>query len=184
MLLDAAGRLFIDKGVDAVGLDEIAAEAGATRVELARHFDGKQALLAALRERFVETFCTHLRQAMARCRADDWSGRLRAWVAAGFDGYLDNVALHDVVFHGVDTHDRELQRRNPVVDQLTELLQGGVDARAWVTSDPRMTAIVFFNALHAAVDHLVAVGAPYERMRAMRILTGYFERSVQWWKQV
>jgi len=93
---------------------------------------------------------------MGRCRSEDWTGRLRAWVSGGFDVHLDNVALHDVVFHGLP-HDRRAHQDNCAIDQLTELLEGGVAARAWVTNDPRMTATIFFNALRAAVDRLVAI---------------------------
>lgn len=181
-LLDAAEKLFIDKGVDAIGMHEIALEAGTTRTTLKRHFGDKQAVLSAMRQRFVDSFCAQQRDAMDRCRSDDWSGRLRAWVSAGFNGYLDKVALHDVVFHDMKAHDRHSQQQNPAVDQLTELLQGGVAARVWVANDPRMTATIFFNAMHATVDRLVAAGEPYDRWRPMQTLIGYFERSVQWWK--
>ena len=180
-LLDVAERMFVARGVDAVDVGDIAAEAGLSGRLLAGHFGDKSALLGALRERFVASFCAQLSEAMDRCRPDDWSGRLRAWVAAGFNGYLDRVAVHDVVFHGLP-HDRQAHQDNCAIDQLTELLEGGVAARAWVASDPRMTATIFFNALHAAVDRLVVAGEPYDRSRPLKTLIGYFERSVQWWK--
>lgn len=180
-LLDVAARLFVTRGVDAVDVGDIAAEAGFSGQVVAGHFGDKAALLGALRERFVASFCTQLREAMDRCRPEDWTGRLRAWVATGFNGYLDQVALHDVVFHGLP-HDRQAHQDNCAIDQLTELLEGGVAARVWVANDPRMTATIFFNALHAAVDRLVVTGEPYDRARPLRTLIGYFERSVQWWK--
>lgn len=180
-LLDAAERVFVRRGVDAAEIGDVAAEAGVDLRVATEAFDGKAALLGALRERFVASFCAQLRDAMDRCRPDDWTGRLRAWVATGFNGYLDHVALHDVVFHGLP-HDRLAHQDNCAIDQLTELLEGGVAARAWVASDPRMTATIFFNALHAAVDRLVVAGEPYDRSRPLQTLIGYFERAVQWWK--
>lgn len=180
-LLDAAERVFVSRGVDAADIGDVAAEAGVDLRVASEEFDGKAALLGALRERFVAMFCAQLREAMDRCRPEDWTGRLRAWVSTGFNGYLDHVALHDVVFHGLP-HDRLAHQDNCAIDQLTELLQGGVAARVWVASDPRMTATIFFNALHAAVDRMVVAGEPYDRSRPLRTLIGYFERSVQWWK--
>ncbi|RPE80224.1 TetR/AcrR family transcriptional regulator [Vulcaniibacterium tengchongense] len=182
-LLDAAERLFVAHGVAPVELGDVAAAAGLPLRAAARHFAGKDALLAGLRERFVADFCAGQRAAMERCRPGDWTGRLRAWIASGFHGYLDHAALHDVVFHDARAHDRIALQHNPVVDQLTELLQAGVEARAWVSTDPRMTAVIFFNALHAAADRVIAAGEPYERERPLRTLIGYFERSVQWWRQ-
>jgi AcrR family transcriptional regulator len=46
--LDAACKLFVSKGYEATGVDEIAAEAGATRGAVYHHFKGKRELLLAL----------------------------------------------------------------------------------------------------------------------------------------
>lgn len=178
--MDAAERAFIARGVERVSLEEVAAEAGQSRRMLQRCFNGKPALLAALRERFIERFCLRLADAMDRCAPDDWNGRLRAWIVTGVDTYLDQVALHDVVFHDA-RHERQRSQRNPVADQLAGLLEGGVQARAWAIIDPRMTAGIFFHAMHSAVDSVIVAGEPYDRRRAVQTLIGYFERSVQWW---
>lgn len=50
-IIDAAGRLFGERGYDAARLDDIAAAAGVTKPILYRHFDTKQALYLALLER-------------------------------------------------------------------------------------------------------------------------------------
>lgn len=50
-LLDAATRAFARTGFAATGLDEIAAEAGVTRVLLYRHFDSKAGMYAAVLDR-------------------------------------------------------------------------------------------------------------------------------------
>jgi AcrR family transcriptional regulator len=50
-IVEAAGRLFGERGYDATRLDDIAAAAGVTKPILYRHFDGKQALYLALLER-------------------------------------------------------------------------------------------------------------------------------------
>jgi AcrR family transcriptional regulator len=50
-IVEAAGRLFGERGYDATRLDDIAAEAGVTKPILYRHFDTKRALYLALLER-------------------------------------------------------------------------------------------------------------------------------------
>jgi AcrR family transcriptional regulator len=45
-ILDAASRLFYEHGIRAVGVDAIAAEAGATKVTLYKHFGSKDRLVA------------------------------------------------------------------------------------------------------------------------------------------
>lgn len=50
-ILDAAGRLFAERGLAAVGMAEVAAEAGCSRATLYRHVDGRHALHLAYAER-------------------------------------------------------------------------------------------------------------------------------------
>src|ERR687898_2413131 len=51
LIVEAAGRLFGERGYDGVTLDEVAAAAGVTKPILYRHFDDKRALYLALLER-------------------------------------------------------------------------------------------------------------------------------------
>jgi AcrR family transcriptional regulator len=60
-IVEAAGRLFGERGYDATRLDDIAAAAGVTKPILYRHFDTKRALYLALLERHrddLESFAT------------------------------------------------------------------------------------------------------------------------------
>lgn len=180
-LMDAAERLFIERGVARVGLGEIAAAAGLSPRALRKHYASRDHLLQAMQDRFVRDFCAHQDAAMDRCRPGDWSARLRAWVCAAVDGYLDQVALHDMLFHDVRSHDRHAWQDSPAVEQLVALLEAGVAARVWVAPDPRLTAVIFCTALHSAVDRVIVSGEPADRQRLSQTLIDYFERSVQWW---
>ena len=51
LIVEAAGRLFGERGYDRTRLDELAAAAGVTKPILYRHFGSKQALYLALLER-------------------------------------------------------------------------------------------------------------------------------------
>jgi AcrR family transcriptional regulator len=54
LIVEAAGRLFGERGYEATTLDEVAAAAGVTKPVLYRHFDNKTALYLALLERHRE----------------------------------------------------------------------------------------------------------------------------------
>jgi AcrR family transcriptional regulator len=51
LIVEAAGRLFGERGYEATRLDDVAAAAGVTKPILYRHFDSKQALYLALLQR-------------------------------------------------------------------------------------------------------------------------------------
>jgi AcrR family transcriptional regulator len=98
-LMDAAEKLFIEKGVGTTSVDEIVAVADVAKGTFYLYFESKEDLLAALQERFVAVTCDRLQRAADQHLLGDWTARLRAWVDAGVDAYLDRVALHDVVSH-------------------------------------------------------------------------------------
>jgi AcrR family transcriptional regulator len=179
-LMDAAERLFISKGIAATSIDEIAAGAQVAKGTFYLYFASKEALLGALQQRFIDTFCARLEEAMDRHRPDHYHGRLRTWVETGLEIYLDNVALHDVVFHEYRPEDRRMRNDNAVITQLVGLLRQGDAAGFWDVEDATLTAVILFNALHGVADDAVAMGqtGEAERSRRARALTRFFEQAL------
>jgi AcrR family transcriptional regulator len=178
-LLDAAQQLFLDKGIAATSIDEIATAAHVAKGTFYLYFASKEAVLAAIQERFIINFCKRLEAAMDRCGPNQWRARLQAWVKTMIEGYLDQSALHDVIFHENQTYDRHSMSHNPAIDQFTELLAAGAKAGAWLSEDPRASAIMFFHALHGGVDAAIdAEGSKINRARLVRNTTTFVERAL------
>jgi len=157
-LLDAAERLFVGKGFGATRIEEVVAAADVAKGTFYLHFDSKDALLVALRRRFVSELADEVQAAMDRRPARDWSGRLRAFVAASVAGHLARRALHDVVFHALPLAPGHADHQNLSVERLAALLEAGAAAGAWQPGDPRLTAAMLFHALHGALeDHLASL---------------------------
>lgn len=175
-LLDAAERCFLDRGVAGTSVDDIVAAAGVAKGTFYLYFPSKEKVLGALQERYVAAFRATLAAAMERRRADDFAGRLDAWVKAAVDDQLDRAALHDVVFHGAQISDRG--GRSPVIDQLAGLLAAGTRARAWHVEDAGLTAVMLFHAMHGAVDDRVMAATNVNRKQLVTALRRFFRRSV------
>lgn len=176
--MDAAERIFLDKGVAATSVDEIVAAADVAKGTFYIHFESKERLLLSLQQRFIDTFCRDLRAAMNRRRAGDWKGRLRAWVETSVDVYLDRSALHDVVFHQFRPDDPLAKHDNPIVGELAELLGQGTRAGAWSVEAPYLTAIMLFHAVHGALHEGIEARAVADRKRLTRALGSFFRRAV------
>lgn len=58
-ILDAAARLFYERGYDAVGVDEIGERAGVTGPAIYRHFTGKEEILATLFDEAMDRLLVH-----------------------------------------------------------------------------------------------------------------------------
>jgi AcrR family transcriptional regulator len=181
-LLDAAEALFLAQGIAATSVDAIVAGADVAKGTFYLHFDSKEQLLAALRQRYIDNYCRQLRVAMDEYPPDDWRGRLRAWVATGVDGYLDHRALHDLVFHQCRPEPRHATHKNSTADQLSDFLAAGSAAGAWTLEDPRFTAMMLFHALHGALEEgcvrSSSADSAIDRRQLCRTLRAFFEHAL------
>jgi AcrR family transcriptional regulator len=181
--MDAAERIFLDKGVATTSVDEIVAAADVAKGTFYIHFESKEHLLLSLQKRFVATFCSALLAAMNRRRAGDWRGRLQAWLGASVDFYFDRSAVHRVVFHEFRPERPHAKDDNPIVDQLAALLEQGTKAGAWSVDAPHLTAVLLFHALHGAVHDAIdatTLATPMNRKRFARGLATFSHRAVGW----
>lgn len=177
-LLDAAQQLFLNKGIGATSIDEIVNAAEVAKGTFYLYFASKEALLHAIQERFVASFCARLQIAMDRCGPEQWRAKLQAWVKTLIDGYLENVPLHDVIFHDNQPYDRHAMSNNPAIDQFARLLSDGAKAGAWLAEEPRDAAIMFFHAFHGAVDAAIDQNPKVNRPRLTRRILTFVERAL------
>lgn len=176
-LMDAAARLFIAKGVEGTTIDEIVARANVAKGTFYHYFCSKMDVILALRERFAQDFINQARSAVDTCPPDNWPARLRGWLEAAVNVYLDESRLHDVVFHRVQVQDRALKEKNAVLSELEGLLTAGAQAGAWSPDDPQLTAIVIYHGFHGAVDKAICTG-DVEREQLVRGLSTLFLRML------
>lgn len=87
LIVDAAGRLFGERGYAATRVDEIAAAAGVTKPIVYRHFNSKRALYVALLERHRDDLTGFVAVMPAE-------GTLEQRLRAVLDVWLDYVEAH------------------------------------------------------------------------------------------
>ena len=154
--MDAAQRRFIADGVEATSIEQITDGADVAKGTFYLHFDSKDDVLLALRERFVRELLDKVKMAIAKRGAKDWKGKLAAWAAAGISGYLHAAALHSIVFYEFQAPSPKKDGDNIIIAHLSGLLEAGSAARAWSVNDPRFTASFLFHGLHGIVHDALA----------------------------
>lgn len=178
-LMDAAEHLFLTQGVRATRIEDITAAAQVAKGTFYIYFKSRDALLLALQQRFMVTFCERIETALAHCPPDDWESQLRTWFTTALDGLLGQIARHDMLFQDVrPNQDRQLMADNPVIEQLCALLQNGVQANAWHTPDPRMMALMMFHAMHGLADEALAQENAESRGPLVDALTDTFGKAL------
>ena len=124
-ILAAATKAFARNGFTATGLDDIAAEAGVTRVILYRHFDSKTDLYQAVLDRFCAVLGDHVAEPVGGFTDASIDGLLKAAIAepAGFRLLFVHVAREPEFkamseqFHREVTAAEHLQISKVVADQ-------------------------------------------------------------------
>lgn len=177
-LMDAAQALFLGKGFNETSVDEIVRGAGVAKGTYYVYFKTKDDVLAALRERFVARFQERLQTAAGRHPPQDWIARFDGWIEAAVNAYLDERAVHDLVFHQMHpAHDR-LHQANPVVSDLAYLIAQGAQAGAWTADNAHLVAVMVFSAVHGAVDDAGESSSPSGRQRLVHAVQSFCRMGV------
>jgi len=166
-LMDAGERTFLENGVAPTTIDDITRAAGVAKGTFYLYFDSKEALLAALRDRFISNCRERINALAARLAAEDWVGRLDAWVEGGIRHYLDHLELHDILYVAGDQAHGSMAQ-GVLVGELTELIRAGSAAGAWSVESPELVALFLFYGLHGVVDHIVTSRRP-DRKAVIRL---------------
>ena len=154
-LIEAAGKLFVEKGYEATTMDEIAAAANFAKGTLYHYFANKADLLHVLREDFEKEIMSRVRSRVESCPAEDWRGRLKAWIDAAVDAYFEMIELHDVVIYGLGMPFRNAMADAEITRYLTKLISDGAKAGAWQVDDEHWTAVVMFYGFRGGCDEAI-----------------------------
>lgn len=166
-LIDAAASLFVEKGVAATSIEDIAESAGVTKSTFYHYFADRAALLDALRSRYSQRFDDVTRAAMGANAATDWEARLRAWTSETAKQYLATYRLHDAIFHDQKTCHRFVISEEDFVVGLADLLSAAAAAGEWSVKDPRTTAAFMFHGMHGLLDEAILQGTDTEQITAL-----------------
>ena len=154
--MSAAEKLFLSQGVDATTINEIVEAAGVAKGTFYHYFSSKNEMLEALAKRYTERFLTSVQEAIDECSPDDWEERLRVWIHASIETYVKTYRTHDIVYTNHHHHDRANQEKSALLDQLLEIIEGGVLAGVWAPEQPRIVALLIYSGVHGAADDIIA----------------------------
>jgi TetR/AcrR family transcriptional regulator, cholesterol catabolism regulator len=183
-LLDRASALFLRHGYDNVSLNDLIADAGASKGAFYHWFPSKDALIAALAQRSAREAFAVVEEAVARCKGNALD-RLNAVLQAGFDvnvnmGGPEQLAAMVALLRPDNAHlygrilaaEKELFR--PL---LTRLISEGVAAGTFDTFDPEGVADMIYGLAAGTnakiLDVLDAADEP-ARDHAIDVLTTRF----------
>jgi AcrR family transcriptional regulator len=164
-MIDAAVKLFSDRGYQETTVQDIAAEAGVATGSVYIYFASKDALLNAVNERFYEglidrvsEIAERLIQRIADGKTVTHKDTVDLMIDACAEHVLANGALCGVVARYVP-HSELVRAELPFIEFLTNMIVQARDAGLLHAPNPEMLAYL----THAAVSNTMMTSTAYNR---------------------
>lgn len=154
-LLDAAGRLFVERGYAAIGIRQIAKEAGLTIGALYHYADSKEALFLRVLDRGYTAATTSI--AAATNREGPPVDRLRRLVRAQLEGEVSDRDLWRLTRAELDSLSpaarKEVVRlRDDFEAVWAEVIQAGIDDDSFDPIDPSIARLTLITMCSSVAD--------------------------------
>jgi AcrR family transcriptional regulator len=158
-LLEAAARLFAERGFQAVTVADIADAAHLAKGSFYLHFSSKEDLVGALRHSFSEGVVEAVTALALPATPAEWPAFTEHFVRASIAAQVDAQAAHELLRqlphrHGESSHSAGVE--DPARAELRRIIEAGVGASAYHVADVDETTSLLYELLHAAGDRACA----------------------------
>ena len=162
-ILDAAARVFADRGYAGGTTNHIAAEAGLSIGSLYQYFPNKDSILAELVKDHVNQGVAVIQGHLSSGLPEDLDSLLRLFVRAAIENHLDEPRLHQVLFEEAPRPPELLalfrQSEAWVVAAAEEVLRNRADIRV---ADVGVAARLVVTAIESLVHRHFSGGPPVD----------------------
>jgi AcrR family transcriptional regulator len=166
-ILDAAMRVFTEKGVSGATVADIAEGAGVAKGTVYLYFGSKEHLLGALRDRFTDELLEHVADLLSKVGHGDWWGLVDTTIESMADFMLQKEELMTVFLQeGLSSDVAKVVDVGSRIDAMfAAAIQQGMDMGACKVTDPELMAGFFHHALEGTMLHACLHGDKMDRDR-------------------
>jgi AcrR family transcriptional regulator len=180
-LLEAARKVFAEKGIPAATVSDVTEAAGVAKGTFYLYFESKEALLGALKERFVDDLIAHASSLLPRIGRDDWWALADSTVGSMFDFVLGNRDLIQVFAQeGLTPESRQVfaDCEAKLVNMFAFAIQAGVEAGAFAVRDPQLTAAFLNHAFRGVLENSILYDREIDRGRLVDGAREFMRRAL------
>ena len=149
-ILDVAAQCFAERSYPAASMNDIAAACGTSKARLYHYYDGKEAILYDLLDRYTQRLLAIIGQAEATAQRRNLDDRaalhelIRAFLEEYETSATRHVALlHDTKFLGDQQREAILDRQRDVVSAVTRFLKRAYPGRLNARNQTAATMMLF-----------------------------------------
>jgi AcrR family transcriptional regulator len=165
-LLLAARRVFASKGLPGATVSDVTEAAGVAKGTFYLYFDSKEALLGALKQRYVDELIARANALYTMVGPDDWWALADVTVESLIDFMLERRDLIQVFAQEGRTPETmqiyaEANRR--LRNMFAAGIKAGMEAGAFRVTDPLLTATFLDHAVHGTIEHAILYEGEIDR---------------------
>jgi AcrR family transcriptional regulator len=180
-LMEAAVRVFTEKGIGRATVADIAEAAGVAKGTFYLYFDTKEHLLGALRQQLVDETLERGMSFYERVGKDDWWALVDGMVASMIDLLFEHRdAILVFVQEGMTPETREVfagcdQKLN---EMLALGIKAGNDAGVFNVTDPYAMGALLHHAVEGVVLETILYQPDFEKERLVKAATELMHRAL------
>jgi len=180
-ILDAAVKVFSDRGVSKATVADIASTAGVAKGTVYLYFTSKDQLLGALRDRFVDELLGHVTDLLSQAGQGDWWELVDTTIESMADFMFEHERLMLVfVEEGLSSDAAKVfpDVGNRVDEMFAAAIQQGIEAGACRATDPELMASFFHHAMEGTLMNACFHGDRLERDRFVAAATELVHKAL------
>ena len=169
-LLVAARTVLAAKGIAVATVSDVTEEAGVAKGTFYLYFDSKEALLGALKERFVDDLVSRATSLYWRVGRDDWWALADVTVETLIDFMVEHADLIQVFAQDSLTPESNqifAEAEQKLRNMFAAGIKAGMEAGAFRVSDPMLTATFLNHAIHGTVEQAILYEGGVDRERVV-----------------
>ncbi len=171
-IMDAAVRVFAERGIHGSTVAHITQAAQVAKGTFYLYFDSKEHLLGALKDRFVDEALEKASDLLERVGREDWWALVDTAIESFADFMLGHRdLLHVFVQEGINEQTSDVfgECHRKLDMMFAAGIQAGVEAGAFETTDPAITAQMIHNALEGTIVNAMLYGDEVDRDRIVAV---------------
>jgi len=179
LILQATSEVLIEKGYDAMSMEEVASRIGISRAAIYLHFPGKEDLVLALLQRGVQSSAEQLDVILAD--ASSPREKVRMIIEQSYGGMSQpsfqvfSAILHSPTFLSKASEARKNMKSlwNPTLQRLTAVLEEGKQSGDF---DPDMPTVLMVSLLSGLLSPFTYKRMVEEEQMSLAVVVNYLSR--------
>jgi AcrR family transcriptional regulator len=180
-LLAAARRAFAERGIQGTTVSDVTEAAGVAKGTFYLYFDSKDALLGAVKQRFVEDLIAEVGRFIEPVAREDWWALADATVERVFDYVFANGDLIQVFAHegmARDTRHVFAEADERLESMFAFAIKAGMEAGAFDAEDPELYAAFLDHAFHGTLESAILYGRDLDRDRVVAAAKSFIRKAL------